>query len=103
MTDLIRVRHTISGVIAEVPQNIAEHEVLGAYLEKVGPEAKPYLPEMHRASLPANPTDEQIAIAQAAGFVSEDEAKELRKAAHAKVAEAEAKVDSTPPQTEDKK
>lgn len=81
MTDLIRARHTISGVIAEVPANIFNHFVLGKYLEEVGPDAKPYLPEMHRVSLPANPTEDEIAVALAGGFIDEDEAKNLRKAA----------------------
>lgn len=87
MTDLIRVRHTISGVIAEVPANIVDHFVFGQYLEKVGPDAKPYLPEMHRVSLPADPTDDQISVALASGVIDEDEAKELHKAAKAVVVE----------------
>lgn len=80
MTDLIRARHTVSGKIAEVPRDIFEHSVLGAYLEEVGPDAKPYLPEMHRVSLPQNPTDDQIAVALSVGVIDEDEAKRLRKA-----------------------
>jgi hypothetical protein len=81
MTDLIRARHTVSGKIAEVPRNIFEHDVLGAYLEEVGPDAKPYLPEMHRVSLPANPTEDQILVAQSVGVIDEVEAKLLRKQA----------------------
>lgn len=79
MTDMIRARHTVSGVIAEVPREVFEHVVLGKYLEEVGPDAKPYLPEMHRVTLPANPTDDQIAAALAVGAISPDEAKEARK------------------------
>lgn len=74
MTDLIRARHTVSGVIAEVPESIFNHDVLGAYLEEVGPDAKPYLPEMHRVSLPNDPTDDEIAVAVAAGVLTDDEA-----------------------------
>lgn len=81
MTDLIRARHTISGVIAEVPANIFDHFELGKYLEEVGPDAKPYLPEMHRVSLPANPTEDEIAVALSVGYITEDEAADLRKAA----------------------
>lgn len=81
MTDLIHARHTVSGQIVDVPENIFNHEVLGAFYEEVGQDAKPFLPEMHRASLPKNPTAEQIAVAEKAGFVSEDEAKALYKAA----------------------
>lgn len=79
MTDLIRARHTVSGVIAEVPANIFNHFVLGKYLEEVGPDAKPYLPEMHRVTLPANPTEDEIAVALQAGVIDEDEAAALRK------------------------
>lgn len=89
MTDLIRVRHTISGQIAEVPANIVDHFVLGQYLEKVGPDAKPYLPEMHRVSLPAEPTEDEIAVALSVGNITEDEAKELRKALTATEVEAD--------------
>ena len=93
MTDLIRVRHTVSGVIAEVPKNIFEHEILGAYLEEVGPEAKPYLPEMHRTSLPKNPTEDQIAVALSAGFIDEAEAKDLRSSVKSEAAKTrQAKV-----------
>lgn len=89
MTDPIRVRHRVSGKIAEVPEHIANHFVLGKYLEKVGPDAKPFLPEMHRTSLPAEPTEDQIAVAVAAGTVTEDEAKELRKGLTASEIEAD--------------
>jgi len=80
MTDLIRARHTVSGRIEEVPQNIFEHEVLGKYLEEVGPEAKPYLPEMHRVTLPADATPEQVSVAVAAGVITEAEAKSIKNA-----------------------
>lgn len=89
MTDLIRVRHTISGQIAEVPANIVNHFELGKYLEEVGPDAKPYLPEMHRVSLPADPTEDQIAVALVAGAIDEDEANELRKGLTATEVEAD--------------
>lgn len=79
MTDLIRVRHKISGAIAEVPANIVNHFVFGQYLEEVGPDAKPYLPEMHRVNLPESPTEDEIAIALSVGNITEDEAKSLRK------------------------
>lgn len=78
MSDLIRARHTVSGKIAEVTPDIFNHEILGAYLEEVGPDAKPYLPEMHRVSLPANPTADQVAVAIQAGVITEEEAKDIK-------------------------
>lgn len=78
MTDLVRARHKVSGQIAEVPESFLRHDTLGQYLEEVGPEAKPYLPEMHRVSLPAKPTEEQVEIALAAGVIEADEAKEIK-------------------------
>lgn len=73
MTDLseqfVRTRHRVSGQIDEAtPRHLTEHEVLGKQYEVVGPDAKPFLPEMHRASLPADATKDQIAAAEAAGF-----------------------------------
>jgi hypothetical protein len=66
-TDTVRTRHRISGVIDEnTPIHIAEHPVLGEYLEVVGPDAKPFLPEMHRVSLPADATKDQIKSAEVA-------------------------------------
>lgn len=74
MADTVRTRHKISGVIDEnTPRHIAEHEVLGEHLEIVGPNAKPYLPEMHRVSLPENPTADQIAVAESVGAVEPGE------------------------------
>lgn len=50
MAETVRTRHKISGQIDEnTPRHIAEHEVLGEYLEIVGPDEKPFLPEMHKA------------------------------------------------------
>lgn len=69
LTDFVRTRHRVSGAIDEAtPRHIAEHEILGKNLEIVGPDAKPYLPEMHRVSLPADATPDQKAAAEAAGF-----------------------------------
>lgn len=52
MAETVRTRHKISGQIDEnTPRHIAEHEVLGEYLEIVGPDAKPFLPEMHKANV----------------------------------------------------
>lgn len=72
LTEYVRTRHAISGAIDEnTPRHVAEHEVLGKHLEIVGPNAKPYLPEMHRVSLPDDATPEQIAVAEAAGLAEE--------------------------------
>ncbi len=46
--ETVHTRHTISGVIKDVPLNIYEHPDFGQYLEIVPEDAKPYLPEMHR-------------------------------------------------------
>lgn len=54
MADTVRTRHTISGQIDEnTPRHIAEHPVLGLHLQVVGPDTKPYLPEMHKPKDPA--------------------------------------------------
>jgi hypothetical protein len=45
---MIRARHTVSGVIAEVPEDIFNHDVLGEYLERVEEDAKPLVPELHK-------------------------------------------------------
>lgn len=72
-TDFVRTRHRVSGAIDEAtPRHIAEHEILGKDLEVVGPNVKPFLPEMHRVSLPADATADQKAAAVAAGFDLED-------------------------------
>jgi hypothetical protein len=92
MTDLIRVRHKISGAIAEVPENIVNHFVFGQYLEEVGPEAKPYLPEMHRVSHPKDPTEDEIAVALQYNAITEEEAKSIRKAAAKPSAKTTAKT-----------
>lgn len=47
--NLVHVRHTVSGQIADVPQHIYDHDVLGAYLEIVDEDAKPFVPELHNA------------------------------------------------------
>ena len=44
----IRTRHTVSGQIADTPEEIANHVVLGRYLEPVEADDKPYLPIMHK-------------------------------------------------------
>ena len=73
LTEFVRTRHRVSGAIDEAtPIHIAEHEILGADLEIVGPNAKPYLPEMHRVTLPEDATADQIAAAEAAGFKVEE-------------------------------
>lgn len=60
-----RTRHRISGKINEnTPQS--DLDVFGEYLEVVGPDAKPFLPEMHRATLPPEPTLEEIRLAKEA-------------------------------------
>lgn len=69
MTDELRTRHRISGAIDEnTPRHIFDHPVLGKHLEEVGPEAKPYLPEMHRVSLPEDYTADEVAAAKNAGL-----------------------------------
>lgn len=50
----IRARHKISGQIAEVHEDIFNHDVLGKHLERVDEDAKPYLPEMHKPPVPAD-------------------------------------------------
>jgi hypothetical protein len=77
--EFVRARHTVSGKIVDTPRHIVEHDILGAFLEEVGPEAKPYLPEMHRVSLPENPTPEQVAVAVAAGIITDEEADKINK------------------------
>lgn len=77
LTEFVRTRHKVSGKIDEAtPRHIAEHEVLGAHLEIVGPNAKPYLPEMRRVTLPEDATAEQIAVAKRAGLLEDAEVKE---------------------------
>ena len=69
MTDTYRTRHRVSGVIAE---NTPQH-ILDAYadvLEVVGPEAKPFLPEMHRVSLPIDADLEALEVARVAGLTN---------------------------------
>lgn len=47
----IRTRHTVSGAIEEnTPENIFNHPVFGKYLQEVGPDAKPFLPILHKPS-----------------------------------------------------
>jgi len=67
MPDTYRTRHRISGVIDEnTPQHILDS--FSDVLEVVGPDAKPYLPEMHRVSLPKDPTHDELEIARVAGL-----------------------------------
>lgn len=54
----IRARHTVSGQIAEVHEDIFNHDVLGKYLERVDEDAKPRLPEMHKPTV----ADREVAI-----------------------------------------
>jgi hypothetical protein len=92
MTDTFRTRHKVSGVIDEnTPENIVNHAVFGAYLEVVGPDAKPYLPEMHRVSLPKNPTPDQIKVAESVGLIPETAA-ELKATVAAERAKADDKI-----------
>lgn len=61
MADTVRTRHKVSGVIEEhTPLHIVTHSVLGEHLEVVGPEAKPFVPEMHKA--PKEPKTEIVAL-----------------------------------------
>jgi hypothetical protein len=58
---------------------------------------------MHRATLPKNPTEDQINVALFAGFIDVDEAKELIKQAKA---DTEAKADAVakaPAESKDEK
>jgi hypothetical protein len=90
MAETYRTRHKVSGVIDEnTPAHIVEHVELGKYFEIVGPDAKPYLPEMHRTSLPADPTEDELEVARVAGFTNPA-------AFQNAVAEAQAKVKSAP-------
>lgn len=88
---MARTRHRISGAIDEnTPEHILGHPVLGKHLEEVGPNAKPYLPEMHRVSLPEDPTPDQIAVAKSVGIV--DEAKVVLPAKAESVADTPNKI-----------
>lgn len=59
----IRARHTVSGQIAEVHEDIFNHDVLGKYLERVDEDAKPYLPEMHKpAEADKVPAERKIVV-----------------------------------------
>lgn len=96
LSSFVRTRHRVSGVIDEAtPRHIAEHEVLGKDLEIVGPNAKPYLPEMYRTTLPADATEDQKAAAEAAGFDLDEitlpaQAEEMRSTIKAERAKADA-------------
>ena len=57
--ETVHTRHTISGVIKDVPVSIYEHEILGKYLEIVPEDAKPFLPEMHRVPTEKDEAEEQ--------------------------------------------
>lgn len=43
----IHARHTVSGVVTDVPENIFNHVELGQYWVRVDEDAKSFLPEMH--------------------------------------------------------
>lgn len=93
LTEFVRTRHKVSGVIDEAtPRHIAEHEVLGANLEIVGPNAKPYLPEMHRVSLPEDPTPDQIKVAEASGLVDAESVPPVAAATRELIASERAKA-----------
>lgn len=69
MTTFYRTRHKVSGVIDE---NTPQH-ILDAYsdvFEVVGPDAKPFLPEMHRYSLPLDASKDELEVARVAGFTN---------------------------------
>lgn len=69
MSDLIRTRHTVSGVIdPNTPRHIFEHPVFGRYLEEVDEDAKPFVAALHKpVDVDGNPVDSY-------GEVHEDEA-----------------------------
>ena len=49
LKDIVRTRHRVSGAIDEnTPRHIAEHPILGAHLDIVDPDAKPFVPELHK-------------------------------------------------------
>lgn len=52
MAETVRTRHTISGVINEnTPIHDLENPAFGKYLEVVGPDAKPFVPALHKPRL----------------------------------------------------
>lgn len=60
MADFVRTRHTVSGVIdLNTPIHIYNHVELGKYLELVGEDDKPFVPELHkpREAVKAKDTD----------------------------------------------
>lgn len=67
MADTVRTRHEISGQIDEnTPRHILEHPVLGRHLQVVGPDVKPYLPEMHKTPKNAEEADSRTDSAPSA-------------------------------------
>lgn len=88
MAETIRLRHKVSGRIEENGTVELRDGYFSDVFEEVGPDAKPYLPEMHRVNLPPNPTPDQIKVAEAVGLIPETAA-ELK----ATVAAERAKAD----------
>lgn len=59
MAETVTTRHTVSGAVdPNTPIHIAEHPVLGKYLEIVPDGTKPFVPELHKPKL-----DEPVAKA----------------------------------------
>lgn len=64
MTETVPTRHRVSGVVdVNTPLHIAQHPVLGRYLDIVEADAKPYTPELYKShgqaaevALPENAT-----------------------------------------------
>lgn len=101
MAETYRTRHRVSGVIDEnTPQHILDS--FADVLEVVGPDAKPFLPEMHRTSLPADADRDALEVARVAGFTNPAAFQNAiaEHEAEIKAAEAEAKEAKT--QTKDK-
>lgn len=72
MADTVRTRHAISGQIDEnTPRHVAEHPVLGRHLQVVGPDAKPFLPEMHKPKV--DQPDEKVQLPEVTPAVIEKE------------------------------
>ena len=68
-----RTRHTVSGVIDEnTPEHIVNHPILGQYLEVVGEDVKPFLPEMHKPTKAEPEEVEHEAPAIVLGMPDED-------------------------------
>lgn len=93
MAETYRTRHKISGVIDEnTPEHLVNHVELGKYFEIVGPDAKPFLPEMHRTSLPLDATKDDLEVARVAGFTNPGAFQDAVADFEAAKAEADAKA-----------